>query len=231
MPFSRSESLIQTDGFDILVRVPTNYHADIAHPLLVVYAAAGMTAAASERYTGFTPLATRAGYVVAYPQHLGPSLAALRKLARVPAAVSARVCIDQIRVYLTGHSDGGTAATAIAVAAVQPASTTPIAALAPSAAGFTSQDLAGFKCPSPRPVMVWHGATDRLFPGWGRAAAAWWAQCNHCESTPVQSASPLCVQYPRCAAAVIYCEHPGGHTVWPKQAAPAIIEFFNMEQS
>jgi polyhydroxybutyrate depolymerase len=214
--------LTSENGIEVLVRTPANYRPDIAHPLLVVYAPAGMSPTSAERFTGFTPIATSAGYIVAYPQHIRPSLAAIRKLATVPALVSAKFCIDQSQIFLTGHSDGGTATTAIAVQS----GTNAIAALAPSAAGFTHQDLGSFTCPSPRPVMVWHGARDRLFPGWGREAAAWWARCNQCDPALPRLAASECTQYQQCVQPVTYCEHAGGHTLWPNNQALAIMEFF-----
>jgi polyhydroxybutyrate depolymerase len=227
-PAPPAEGRLRTpEGVEVLVRTPTNYHADVAHRLLVVFAAAGMTPTASERFTGFTPPATRAGYIVAYPQHLRPSLAAIRKLARVAAAVSGNFCIDETKIFLSGHSDGGTAATAIAV---QPASASQIAALAPSAAGFTGEDLAAFACPAPRPAMVWHGARDRLFPGWGRATARWWAACNQCDHTPPPMVDG-CLRYAGCTQPVHYCEGDYGHMVWPADGAELTLKFFNSYQS
>lgn len=217
------DGVLQTaDRLDVLVRAPTNYRADVAHPLLVVYAAAGMTPTASERLTKFTAAATRAGYLVAYARHIRPSRSAIRKLAQVPAAVAEHYCVDAARIYVTGHSDGGTTATALAV---QPDSAAGIAGLAPSAAGFTGQDLAGFPCPGPRPVLVWHGAHDRLFPGWGREAAAWWAACNACAPAPPVPATG-CVRYAGCTQPVHYCEGDYGHTTWPPDGAARTIAFF-----
>jgi polyhydroxybutyrate depolymerase len=215
--------LLTADKLEVLVRVPVNYRAEIAHPLLVVFAAAGMTPTASERLTGFTPPATRAGYVVAYARHIRPSRAAIRKLARVPATVGAQYCIDESQIYVSGHSDGGTTATALAV---QPATTSGIAGLAPSAAGFNGQDLAEFACPAPRPVLIWHGARDRLFPGWGREAATWWAQCNQCEPTARVPHEAACIRYTGCAQPVHYCAGAYGHTSWPPAGAAQTIVFF-----
>ncbi len=221
------EATVRTPaGVAVVIRTPRNYRADVAHPLLVVFAAADMSPTASERFTGFTPFATRAGYVVAYAQHLRPSLAAMRKLAGVAVEVGRHVCIDPQRIFLSGHSDGGTAATALAV---QSESTSWVAGLAPSAAGFTGEDLASFRCPTPRPVLVWHGARDRLFPGWGLEAAQWWANCNRCDLTP-PTAVAGCLRYTGCAQPVHYCEGAHGHTAWPTDGAPRTLKFFNDAQ-
>lgn len=213
------------DRLDVLVRVPRNYRPGFAHPLLVVYAAAGMTPESSEHLTGYTPLATAAGFIVAYARHVRPSRAAIAKLARVPAAVAAHYCVDAAHVFMSGHSDGGTTSTAVAA---MPETNARVAGLAPSAAGFTGADLATFACPAPRPVLVWHGARDTLFPGYGREAAAWWAKCNACDAAapaPVEG----CVHYAGCRAPVQYCEGDYGHLSWPPQGAARSLEFF--EQS
>lgn len=209
----------------VLVRVPRNYRADVAHPLLVVYAAAGQTPTASERLTGFTPAATAAGYVVAYARHIRPSRAALAKLARVPDTVAAHYCIDRTRVVMSGHSDGGTTSTALALL---PASREQVAAIAPSAAGFTAADLAELGCPAtPRPVRVWHGAADRLFPGYGREAAGWWAQCNGCDLHAAPTVDDGCERYAGCRQPVHYCEGNYGHVTWPPQGAARTVAFFD----
>jgi len=182
---------------------------------------------ATERLTGFTPEATASGYVVAYPQHIRPSRAALRKLAAIPALVARHFCIDETRIVLSGHSDGGTTATALAL---DPAAGFGVRALAPSAAGFTATDLQGFKCPAPTPVRVMHGARDTLFPGWGREAWQWWSACNGCDpASPVSTASAEqdCVTHAGCTVPTYYCEADGGHTHWPEQAAHGTIDFFD----
>ena len=96
------------------VRTPANYDRTIAHPLLVVYAAAGNNRYETERLTGLTTEATARGFIIAYPDHLRLSLPVLEELATIPALVASKWCIDETRIYLTGQSDGGMAADAIA---------------------------------------------------------------------------------------------------------------------
>jgi polyhydroxybutyrate depolymerase len=210
-------------GFRFNVRTPANYNPRFAHPLLMVFAPAGLSAEASERLTGFTPMATGAGFVVAYADHARNGIPAIEELSTIPALVARKWCIDETRVYLTGHSDGGTVATAIAV--MDKTKHIP-AAIAPNAAGFTKADLAGFKCRSPLPVMIMHSARDRLFPGFGAEAAAWWAACNRCDPTPRRLADG-CVIYPNCAEGVAtrYCEGQSPHSRWPDMNQ-SIIDFF-----
>ncbi len=220
-----------TDGYTgsvtYNVRAPANYDPSFAHPLLVVYAAAGMTAEESEEFTGFTKAATQNGWIVAYADHKRMSVEAVRDLAKLPAEVSEKWCIDMSRVYATGHSDGGTVSTAIALL---DGTRDTLAGIAPSAAGFRKSDFETFKCPSaPFPVMVMHGSWDVAFYGWGKQAAEWWASCNGCSMS--EAPRPLgdgCVAYDGCArdGPTVYCEGPRLHSQWPGLSAQ-IIDFFD----
>lgn len=209
-------------GIRYLVRTPANYDRAVAHPLLLVYPGAGQSGAASERHTGLTPPATAAGFIVAYADHRRLSLPVLDDLATIPGAIAMHWCIDSARVYVTGHSDGGTAAAAMAFR--QDDDFTP-SAIAPSAAGLTSEDLAAYSCPSPLPVLIFHSADDRLFPGFGRSAAQWWASCNGCAAT-THVTRDHCKEFDRCPerAPVRYCEGDGSHRRWPGRNA-TLLQF------
>ena len=221
-PAGASDELRTGAGVPFSLRAPLGYQPGHAHPLLVVYAPAGHGPRANESLTALTAPATARGWLVAYVGALPLSLPAMRALAGVPAAVAARWCVDPARVYATGHSDGGTVSTALMVL---PGLPHPFAAIVPSAAGFTAQDLAAYPCPTPRPVRVLHNAGDTHFPGYGRQAADWWARCNGCGAGSPPDARG-CVRYAGCPAhaAVQYCEGPGDHRHWP--AAPeALLDF------
>jgi polyhydroxybutyrate depolymerase len=81
------------------VRTPANYNAQFAHPLLVVYAAAGATAGQTERYTRLTATATSHGFIVAYVDHRPMRLSNVVELGGVARAVAERWCVDRQRVY------------------------------------------------------------------------------------------------------------------------------------
>jgi polyhydroxybutyrate depolymerase len=206
------------------VRTPSNYDATVAHPLLMVYAAAGQSGLASERLTGLTPPATAAGFVVVYADHQPLGIRAIEQLGTIPGSVAKTWCIDEKRVYLTGHSNGGTIATAMAV--LDRTKHLP-AAIAPSAAGVRDKDLAAYQCPASIPVMIMHGAKDTLFPGWGAQTAAWWAACNHCDVTKSKPVEGGCLAYQHCesGAPTLYCEGSGGHRDWPA-LNHLMLEFF-----
>jgi polyhydroxybutyrate depolymerase len=200
-------------GIPIRVRAPANYDLRRAHPLLVVFAPAGIGPALSEHFTGLTHEATAAGFVVAYAGSRGLTQRVIRDLAQVAPTVAQRYCIDLERLVYTGHSDGGTISSALAFLpdiAPRPA------AIIPSAAGIRGEDLARESCPAPLAVMVLHGDRDRLFPGFGREAARWWAQCNRCEGAPREEPEG-CLVWPECGAdgETRYCGHPGRHLDWP----------------
>ena len=211
------------DGIGYLVRTPANYDATRAHPLVVVYAPHGANRFLSERYVGLTHSFTREGFVVAYADHRGIEQRALAALGRLPAEIVTRWCVDERRIFLTGHSDGGTTATALVVLGLAK----PIpAAIAPSAAGFRGEDLAAYTCPAPLPVLIFHSKEDELFPGYGGQAAAWWARCNRCGISP-EVRFDGCEVYASCdgGAETMYCPGRGPHIDWPRRN-DLMIDFF-----
>ncbi len=214
------------DGIWYNVRTPRNYDPTFAHPLLMVYAAGGMSAAKNESLTHLTTEATRNGFVVGYPTHRPMTLDTVKELAKLPNEIADKWCIDSHRVYATGHSDGGTVSTAIALLDDTKGL---LAGIAPSAAGFSATDFETFKCPSaPFPVMVMHSSWDTLFPGWGAQASKWWAACNGCDlAKPPLPAGEKCVAYQACAAGgpTRYCEGSRWHGAWPGLEAE-IVRFF-----
>ncbi|MBS0153013.1 MAG: hypothetical protein JSS38_00315 [Nitrospira sp.] len=212
------------DGIRYMVRTPSNYEATFAHPLLMVYAPAGMSRWTSERLTGLTSRATGAGFVVVYADHKQLNIQTIEELGKIPELVAKEWCIDEKRVYATGHSDGGTASMALAV--LDKTKQIPTA-IAPSAAGWTGKDLEAFQCRDPIPVMILHGKNDTLFPGWGAQTSAWWAKCNSCDVTKTKPVEGGCRAYQGCASggATVYCEGPGSHRDWPN-LNQVMLEFF-----
>ena len=209
-----TDSEVSADGIRYNVRAPSNYDATFAHPLLMVYAPAGQNRWMSERFTDLTPTATAAGFVVVYADHRPLGIPAIEQLSTIPGLVARQWCIDEKRVYLTGHSDGGTVALALALLN----QTRSLASgIAPSAAGWTGKDLEAYQCRAPIPVMIMHSANDKLFPGWGAQTGAWWAACNQCDVAATKQFDSGCIAYPKCAPGgpTLYCEGKGSHREWP----------------
>ncbi len=201
------------EGIKYNIRTPLNYNATIAHPLLVVFSPAGSNRAKTEKTTALTLKATTAGFIVAYADHPDLSPTTTIELGTIPSLIAKQWCIDKERIFLTGHSDGGTAAMALAFMS----GTKHIPkAIAPSAAGIDHQDLRDHKCPDPIPVMIMHSVNDHLFPKYGQQTSGWWAACNQCEPIPEKIANG-CMAYTGCAKGVKtwYCEGDKLHSQWP----------------
>lgn len=211
------------DGIKYNVRTPSNYDPTIAHPLLMVYSPAKANRARSEALTGLTYEATKAGFIIAYADHPELSPTSAVELSTIPGLIAKKWCIDQQRIYLTGHSDGGTSTMAIAFMS----GTNHIPkAIAPSAAGISYQDLRNRSCPDPISVLVMHSINDHLFPGYGSETSGWWAYCNQCSAIPEKMANG-CLAYTNCANDVKtwYCEGDKLHAQWPEMNS-ILINFF-----
>ena len=219
-----TDGKVSADGIRYMVRTPSNYDTTFAHPLLMVYAPAGQSRWASERLTSLTTAATGAGFVVVYADHRQLNISAIEQVGMIPDLVAREWCIDEHRVYVTGHSDGGTASLMLSV--LEKTKKVP-AAIAPSAAGVTGKDLDAFQCPAPIPVMIMHSKNDSLFPGWGAQTSAWWAGCNRCDVTRTRPVEGGCRAYQGCASggATLYCEGTGSHRDWPNLNR-LMLEFF-----
>ncbi|NOS80075.1 MAG: hypothetical protein HOP32_00660 [Nitrospira sp.] len=215
-------------GIRYMVKTPVNYNAAIAHPLLMIYAPARTNRYESENFVHLTQEATAAGFIVAYADHRTMTPKSIEELAAIPGLIEQKWCIDKKRIFLTGHSDGGTAAMAIAF--INGTKHIP-AAIAPSAAGIRGEDLKAYQCPNPLSVMVMHSSQDTHFSGYGKEAIQWWAACNGCDATPPVKDANGCVTYRGCKNNVItrYCEGTGPHTTWPG-SNKAIIDFFKSGQ-
>jgi len=215
-----------SSGASYNLRTPSNYKQTVAHPLIVVYAPAGINARRSERYVHLTKEATAAGFVIAYANNIRLSLKAVEKLSTIPGGIQKNWCIDSSRIYYTGHSDGGSISNALTFL---PSATTKPAAIAPSASGIGTKSLKTYDCPSPLPVMVFHNTNDTHFEGFGKQSADWWANCNQCSSELAEADKNGCRAYKGCpskASQTYYCEGPGSHEDWPNKNH-VIIDFFN----
>ena len=218
------------NGIKYTVRTPANYNPAILHPLLMVYAPAGSSRFRSERLTNLTFAATTAGFIVAYADSRRLSLTVIPELGTIPRLIAKKWCVDELRVYLTGHSDGGTVALALAL--LDETRHIP-AAVAPSAAGFRRTDLETFPCPETLPALILHSANDRLFPGYGAEIAAWLAACNGCPSRAVEKDENGCLAYSGCRAnsKTIYCEGTGSHRHWPALNTTLLSFFLDLDHS
>jgi polyhydroxybutyrate depolymerase len=219
-----SDDEVSANGLNFSVRTPANYDATIAHPMFMVYAPAGRSRFGTERMTGLTLAATSAGYIISYADHERISPSTLPRMAEIPKQVAANWCVDDQRIYLTGHSDGGTAAMGLAF--LEETRHLP-GGIAPSATGIRGSDLVEYSCPDPLSVLVMHSREDSLFPGYGKETVEWWAACNQCSAEAKASGQTGCQTYSDCAPGTRtwYCEGNGAHGKWP-EINSTILDFF-----
>lgn len=219
-----TDNRLTENGIRYHVRTPKNYDQRNGHPLLLVLSPGDRSGLDTERFTGLTTDATSAGFVVAYadnrprttPTQSRPiSKQWILELGTIPGRIAVDWCIDTKRVFLVGHSNGGTASLALSLLPNSPLNP---AAIAISGAGFRAADLAEFPCPLPKPVMVMHSRDDNLFPGYGTQIANWWARCNRCEGSDAattMSNNERCHAFAGCAAKTLFCPGVGPHVQWP----------------
>jgi polyhydroxybutyrate depolymerase len=214
-------------GVLVNLRMPADYDPTIAVPLVVVYAPAGADAGLTEGFTGLTDPTLAEGWAIAYVDHISPvSVQAVTDASVIPGLIAEEWCIDPARIYLTGHSDGGTISEVSVNVTVDP----PLPrAAAPSAAGVTGATLGQIGCPAQAvSMMIMHSTGDQLFPiadGFGHDAALFWVGCNGCTGDPVDDGT--CETWSTCndGTTVAYCEGAGVHGQWPGLDAQ-IIAFF-----
>lgn len=153
----------------IPVVVHVGAHARPGAPLILALPGAGQTARDFAGYTGYSHLADRDGFSVAYPTATGTrpfwnisgavpgkpdDVAYLRKV--VTAALRA-TCADPQRVGVTGVSNGGGMSARLACDAADV-----IAAAAPVAGGYGS--LPACHPSRPVPILEIHGVVDHVVP-------------------------------------------------------------------
>ena len=175
-----------TDGFQrsYLVHVPPSYDRQNTLPLVVVVHGAFDTAKGMEKFSGFSDVADREGFVVMYPNGIGlfgflqhwnaghccgkAASDGIDDIGFVAAAIEeicTRLHIDRNRVYMTGFSNGGMFTYRFAaergdlLAAAAP--------LAGSIGGKASEDVPEWRSPEPvraLPVITFHGLSDQEVP-------------------------------------------------------------------
>ncbi len=224
-----------------LFYVPRSYQSGRPIPLVLVFHPAGGKGRGIARHTGFTEMAEREGFAVAYPDGIGgrwndgrrPSGRDDVGFVRVLLdSLSRELTLDSSRLYATGISNG-------AMFSYRLACDLPgvFAAVAP-VAGALPANLAR-RCAPAQPVSViaFQGTADRSLPyeGGGSPPATvlsaersvtFWAEAGACDSVSAVATVSDSVRdgtrlrrlsYPDCAArrsVVLYTIEGGGHT-WP----------------
>jgi polyhydroxybutyrate depolymerase len=165
---------VQPGRIPVVLHVPTGLRNGA--PLVLALPGAGQTARDFASYTGYSTLADRLGFAVAYPTAVGArpfwnitdapgqpdDVAYLRKV--IAAAVQA-TCADPARVGVTGVSNGGGMAARMACDAPDL-----VAAAAPVAGGYGA--LPACRPSRPVPILEVHGTSDQVVPYAGKGPTA-----------------------------------------------------------
>jgi polyhydroxybutyrate depolymerase len=237
---------LQTGGVTrrYILYLPSTWHRGRPAPLVLVFHSGGGRASGIAPHTGFSRLAEREGFVVAYPQGLngrwndGRGYAATHDdvgfVRALLDTLERELSIDPRRVYATGISNGAMFAYRLACdlpgvfAAVAPVAGAMPADLAPACAHT-----------QPMSVLAFQGTADPLMPYAGGGVArrrgrvlsaersiAFWATTSGCAAAPVTTEEPDRVTdgtrvrrtvYGACRegrAVELYTIEGGGHT-WP----------------
>ncbi len=239
-PGSSANEMLRSGGLFRFYRlhVPTGYTSTHVLPLVLSFHGHGSDMLAQERLTGFSALANRRGFVVAYPQgtvgpdgetgwstgpRKDPTVNDARFVSDLLTHLQMTMCIDPQRIYATGFSNGGgmTALLACTMAGR-------MAAFAP-VSGSYYPPASGCHPSRPAPILEIHGTADTIVPYLGSlplrlpSIAGWlaaWALRDGCAGQPVvffQQGNVTGERWPACKgdAAVIHYRIDGGKHDWP----------------
>jgi poly(3-hydroxybutyrate) depolymerase len=225
-PAPEGDGSIEVDGMGrtYIVELPAGYDQNAAYPLILGFHGAGLDA---QGFRGYFDLGTAAGdeAIVAYLDALG-NPTGWQYNRDIPFAeavlmqLKSQYCIDEARVFATGHSSGGYFTNALGCRLGDQ-----LRAIAPVSGGAAVRTM----CEGMPAAWIAHGASDNIVPtSEGQGARDFWAEHNGCDtsmSTPVDP-SP-CVAYSGCSAnaPVHYCEYEGQHGP-PMFAVEALWTFF-----
>ena len=211
----------------VLLHAPAG--ASKPRPLVIALHGAGETGSDFANDTGFSRLADREGFLVAYPSAGGPNsfwnltgqapgASDVEALERSLDQLEAAGCVDRARVFVTGVSNGGGMTARLACDLSER-----LAGAASVAGGYRS--LPACKPERPLPVLEIHGTADQVVPYGGKppdfngAVKRWlwqWRRIDGCQGNAdrLNPASGV-TQSPRTTA-------PPGHasSSAPRRAGP-----------
>ena len=189
--------------------VPTGLKDAETIPLVLVFHGGGGTGWGTERLTGFSDLAERERFIVAYPNGIGRSwndgrdttvsrahrdhIDDVRFIATMIDAISTEHRIDPKRIYATGISNGAIFSHYLGARLARR-----IAAIAPVVGGIAEPFDKHFKAEQPVSVLILQGTDDPLVPFDGGDVAGGkrgriistketvkkWTQQDRCGPTP-----------------------------------------------
>jgi poly(3-hydroxybutyrate) depolymerase len=213
-----------------VLAVPESYDPSTAIPLVFAWHGLGGSGSLARLYFGIEDEA-QGGAIFVYPDGLlvqpqnepGWELAIDgRDVALFDALhmdLSSKYCIDEARIFATGHSFGGYMSNALGCAR-----STLLRAIAPVAGGGPF----GQNCDTGS-LSAWlaHGTNDNVVPfAQGEGSRDHWVDHAGCTMTTQPIDPPGCVEYQGCSMErVVWCTHTEGHN-WPDLAPAGIWSFF-----
>ena len=224
-----NELSVMVDGVPrtLIVAMPDDYDEDMPYPLVFAWHGLGGNGALARLYFGVEQQAAGAAIFV-YPDGLpvmggtGWDLIGDQDLALFDALherFSDELCVDQERVFSTGHSFGGYWSNVLGCKRGDV-----LRAIAPVAGGGPFTSCAG-------QVAVWltHGDNDAVVEfSEGEGSRDHWLAENSCGQASAPTDPPGCVAYEGCddGYPVHWCVHSQDHD-WPDFAAAAIWSFLS----
>ncbi|KAM4062180.1 esterase PHB depolymerase domain-containing protein [Hirsutella rhossiliensis] len=239
------------------IHLPSNYEADKPKPLLIAYHGAGNKLEDFENETRFSDESVNPDMIAVYPAGVdkhwqGPSYA--KKGVDDEAfttdlvnRIKGAYCVDEARVYATGHSNGAGFAGTLACSSEHGGQ---FAAFAPVSGAFYTDVVGNRNCHpsrSPLPMMELHGTADRTIPYEGGDARGgrvpaipdWlsrWAKRNQCSSSSTKDlpGGVHDIKW-KCAGGeglVRHIKMDGQSHKWPGKdsafdASPAVVDFLS----
>lgn len=220
---------VGTQSRSYVLYLPSDYDADIAYPLVFAWHGLGGSGALAQYYFGLEAAAGN-NAIIAYPNaltradsggetgwELSPYGYDFEFFDAMVDELTENLCIDEQRIFSTGHSFGGYMSNAMGCYRSNVHN-----AIAPVAGGPPYYGA----CDGAVGAWITHGQSDDTVElSQGEAARdVWWVQ-NECEEDTTSVGPDSCEAYTGCSRDLHWCQHTGEHE-WPSFAGSAIWDFF-----
>jgi poly(3-hydroxybutyrate) depolymerase len=220
------------EGRRYLLDIPPNYDANRAYPL--VFGFHGATSSAESfrsAFYGNLPGVAGGEAILVHGQAMSVNGTTawnhdsdLAYFDAVLAEVTSELCIDEGRVFATGHSSGGYYTNRLGCSRGDK-----LRAIAPLAGGGPGFGAFAPSCVGQVAAWIEHGSTDSVvtLPS-GEGSRDFWRMRNHCSAESTETTPSGCVAYTDCddGFPVHWCVSAGGHEPRPNFTAAGAWEFF-----